>query len=90
MSPKEKHIPDDALRTTVGLTAEDRTAIRWIADVRRSKRDKRTTINDILVDSLWYYLEKVEGKNRNQIRDMVPPLPEPVKAKVTQMPKGKR
>jgi hypothetical protein len=90
--PKEKHIPDDATRTSVCFTAEDRAAIRWISEVRRSKGDRRATINDIIVDSLWYYLETVEKKTREEIRVMTPP---PVPAKehpknVTQMPKPKR
>jgi hypothetical protein len=91
MSPREKHIPDDAHRTSVCLTAGDRTAIRWISEVRRAKKDKRTTSNDILVDLLWYFLEKSEGKTRDQIRAMVPavPIDERAQNKVTDMPKKK-
>jgi len=91
MSPREKHIPDDAQRTSVCLTAEDRAAIRWINEVRRAKKDKRTTTNDILVDALWYFLEKTEGRTRDQIRTMIPSisLDEPLRKKVTQMPKPK-
>jgi hypothetical protein len=91
MSPREKHIPDDALRTTVSLTAEDREAIHWINQVRRAKKDKRTTINDVLVDALWYFLEKVHGKTKEQISAMVPPVAadERPKSKITQMPKPK-
>ena len=89
MSPREKHIPDDAKRTTVGLTPEDSAAIHWIGQSRRNKKDKRTTTNDILVDALWYFLEKTEGKTRDQIRAMIPvSLPdEHPQSKVTQMPK---
>jgi hypothetical protein len=89
MSPREKHIPDGAQRTSVCLTAEDRAAIRWISEVRRSKKDRRTTNNDILVDALWYFLEKVEGKTKDQIRAMLPPAPvfERPRRKVTEMPK---
>jgi hypothetical protein len=93
MSPREKHIPDDAHRTSVCLTAEDRAAIRWISEVRRAKGDKRTTCNDILVDALWYFLEKTEGKTRDQIRATVPAVSvdERVQNKVTEMkPKNKR
>lgn len=92
MSPREKHIPDDALRTSVCLTAEDRGAIRWISEMRRTKKDKRTTTNDILVDALWYFLEKNEGKNREQIRAMLPPAAKeaPPRNKVAEMPKTKR
>lgn len=91
MSPREKHIPDDAHRTSVCLTAEDRAAIRWISEVRRGKKDKRTTSNDILVDALWYFLEKTVGKTKEQIRATVParPVDERTHNKVTEMPKPK-
>lgn len=92
MSPREKHIPDDAQRTSVSLTAEERGAIRWISEVRRAKKDKRTTSNDILVDALWYFLEKTEGKTKDQIRATLPTvtLHERPQNKVTQMPKPQK
>jgi hypothetical protein len=91
MSPREKHIPDSAKRTSVCLTAEDSVAIRWISDVRRAKKNKRTTTNDILVDALWYFLEKTEGKTRDQISLMVPTVQriEPIQSNVTTMPKSR-
>jgi hypothetical protein len=91
MSPREKHIPDDAHRTSVCLTAEDRAAIRWISEVRRAKKERRTTSNDILVDALWFFLEKTEGKTKDQIRATVPSVPvnERPHNKVTEMPKPK-
>ena len=95
MSPREKHIPDDAQRTSVCLTAEDRTAIRWISEVRRAKKDRRTTSNDILVDALWYFLEKTEGKTKDQIRATLPFTVtvnerQRPQDKVTEMPKPKK
>jgi hypothetical protein len=89
MSPREKHIPDNAQRTTVSLTAEDRAAIHWINEVRRGKKDKRTTTNDILVDALWYFLEKTEGRTKEQIRSTIPALPPGAKPKnkIAEMPK---
>jgi hypothetical protein len=91
MSPREKHIPDDALRTTVSLTAEDKGAIHWISQARRAKKNKRTTTNDILVDALWHFLEQTHGKTRDQIRAMIPPVPanETPQSKITEMPKPK-
>jgi hypothetical protein len=91
MSPREKHIPDDAQRTSVCLTAEDRAAIRWLSEVRRAKKNKRTTTNDILVDALWHFLEKTEGKTKDQIRATVPAISVEVRAqnKVTEMPNPK-
>jgi hypothetical protein len=89
MSPREKHIPDDALRTSVCLTAEERAAIRWISEVRRAKKDKRTTTNDVLVDALWYFLEQTMGMTKAKIRATLPEVPvaERPQNKVTEMPK---
>jgi hypothetical protein len=91
MSPREKHIPDDAQRTSICLTAEDRAAIRWIDEVRRRKKDKRRTTNDILVDALWYFLEATEGKTKDQIRDTLPAVSvdDRPQSKITEMPKAK-
>jgi hypothetical protein len=92
MSPREKHVPDDAKRTSICLTAEDRAAIRWISEVRRAKKNRRTTTNDILVDALWYFLQATEGKTKDQIRAMVPvvPLDERRQNKVTEIRKPKK
>jgi|HubBroStandDraft_5_1064220.scaffolds.fasta_scaffold234992_2 hypothetical protein len=89
MSPREKHIPATAKRTSVCLTLEEKAAIRWIADVRSLRGNRRTTINDILVDSLWFYLEKTEGKTKEQIRTTVPEVPVGVvpQTKIREMPK---
>lgn len=91
MSPREKHVPDDAHRTSICLTAEDRAAIRWVSEVRRAKKDKRTTSNDILVDALWYFLEKAENISKDKIRAMVPDVPVDVDVqnKIKEMPKPK-
>jgi hypothetical protein len=91
MSPRQKHIPDDAQRTSVCLTAEERAAIRWISEVRRARKDPRTTINDILVDALWYFLEKTEHKTKPDIRSTIPTPPpkELVRNKVAEMPRPK-
>ncbi len=89
--PREKHIPEDAQRTSICLTAEDRAAIRWISEVRRAKKDRRTTTNDILVDALWHFVEKTEGKTKDQIRGALPDIAvaERRRAKITEMPKSK-
>lgn len=91
MSPRAKHIPEDAHRTSVCLTAEDRAAIRWISEVRRAKKNNRTTSNDILVDALWHFLEQTEGKTKDQIRTTIPAIPteERPQNKITAMPKPK-
>jgi hypothetical protein len=89
MSPKDRHIPASAQRTSVCLTAEERAAIHWISEVRRAKGNKRSRINDILVDALWHFLEKTEGKTKEQISVMVPVIPpdEPIQRNVTEMRK---
>jgi hypothetical protein len=89
VSPREKHVPDEALRTSVCLTTEERAAIRWISEIRRAKKDKRTTTNDILVDALWYFLERAYGRSKEQIKMMVPEVPaeELHQAKIREMPK---
>jgi len=90
MSPREKHIPDDAERTSVCFTAEDRAVIHWIKEVRKGKNEKRATINDIVVDGLTALLEKEGGKTREQIQAMVPAAPAQPTPKVMQMPKPKK
>jgi hypothetical protein len=92
MSPKEKHLADNAKRTSISLTPEDKAAIFLIAMARQSKGDKRNRINDILVDALWYFLEKTTGKTREQIRTVLPgvPIEKRQPAKITEMPKPRR
>lgn len=93
MSPREKHIPDTAQRTSICLTPEDRAAIHWISEVRKGKNDRRTTTNDILVDTLWYFLEKTQGKTRSEIQGMIPaPVTEgnASTSNITEMPKNKK
>jgi len=91
MSPRAKHIPDHAHQTTICLTDEEQAAINWIKAARRLRREDRTTLNDILVDSLWCLLEKVEGKTRDEIRATVPQVPfsQTLQDNVTEMPKPK-
>jgi hypothetical protein len=92
MSPKDKHLADNAKRTSVSLTPEDKAAIFLIGMARQSEGDKRSRINDILVDALWYFFEKTTGKTREQIRTMLPDLPTEKRqpAKITEMPKPRR
>lgn len=64
-------------------------AIQWLKLARDGRGEDRKTINDIIVDALWFLIEK-EGKTREDIRAMLPPRPiaQP-KDKVTEMPKPK-
>ena len=92
MSPRAKHIPDDAYRTTIRLTDEELAAVNWIRTARRQRKNDRKTLNDVLVDGLWVLLGKEEGKTREEIRATIPqrPLPSMAQDNVTQMPKRKR
>jgi hypothetical protein len=72
MSPREKHIPEGASRTSICLTAAERLAIELIGSSRRVAKNRRTTINDILVDALWFFFENAEKKTRDQIEALVP------------------
>ena len=90
MSPREKHISDEAERTSICLTLEDRAAIGWIRDVRKREKNKRTTNNDILVDALWNFLAEKYGRTREQIQLAVPPPLPKQPSKIAQMPKKKR
>ena len=92
MSPKDRHLADNAKRTSVSLTPEDKAAIFLIGMARQAKGEKRIRINDILVDALWYFFEEATGKTKEQIRTMLPDIPreERQPAKITEMPKRKR
>jgi|GEM_PF-2379276 len=92
MSPRPKHTSTDATLTSIKLTDADRAAINWIKLARKGRGDNRGTINDILVDGLWYLLETAEGKTRKDIQATIPAplrLHETLK-KVTEMPKRKK
>jgi hypothetical protein len=91
MSPREKHIPDYAQRTSVCLTAEDKMAIFLVGQSRRLNRSRRTTTNDILVDALWDFFERTERKTKEQVRALLPAAPAEGKprVKVAEMPKPK-
>jgi len=91
MSPRATHTSPDATLTSIKLTDEDRTAINWIKLARKRRGEDRDRINDILVDALWYLLERMERKTREDIQSMMPPPPPAKEAskKVTQMPKRK-
>jgi hypothetical protein len=92
MSPRVKHTSPDATLTSIKLTDEDRTAINWIKLARKRRWDDRDRLNDILVDGLWYLLQRVEQKTRDEIQAMMPSPPPATEAskKVTEMPKPKK
>jgi len=91
MSPRPKHIPANAHQTSISLTDEEQFAVSWIRTVRRQRGEDRKTLNDILVDALWYLLEKKEGKTKAEIHAMIPPaqIAPIVQGNITEMPKPK-
>ncbi len=91
MSPRAKHIPNDAHPTSIRLTDEEIAAINWIRTSRRQKGNDRKTLNDVIVDGVWLLLEREEGKTREDIRETIPTPPiNAAHPKVTEMPKLKR
>jgi hypothetical protein len=92
MSPRAKHIPDNASKTTIRLTDEEMAAINWIRISRNQKGNDRKTLNDVLVDGLWLLLNQEEGKTRDEIQATIPQRQTRAVAQdnVTRMPKPKR
>lgn len=92
MSPKPKHIPDEAYRTTIRLADDEQFAINFLKTARRQKGNDRKTLNDILVDAMWLLLEKEEARSKQEIRAMMPVRP-PEKSgrvNVAEMPKPRK
>lgn len=91
MSPRPKHIPDEAYRTTIRLTGDEQLAINFLKTARRQKGNDRKTLNDILVDGMWLLLEKEEARSKQEIRSMMPlPPMKPGQANVREMPKSRK
>jgi hypothetical protein len=91
VSPKPRHIPPNARPTSISLTDEDHAAVNWIKTARKQRGNDRKTLNDILVDGLWYLLEHTEGKTREDIKATIPHIEPflPQQDKITEMPKPK-
>ncbi len=95
MSPRDKHIPDQATLTSIKLTEEEKTAIHLIKMARKRRGEDRDRMNDILVDGLWLLLKTAEKKTKEDVQAILPPLfpAQPLRGNVTEMPKkskGKR
>jgi hypothetical protein len=89
VSPRPKHVPDDAYRTTIRLSDEELAAINWLRTSRRQRGNERKTLNDVVVDGIWNLLEREEGMTREQIGATIPRRPLTAKApqNVREMPK---
>jgi hypothetical protein len=68
-------------------------AIHVISENRKARKEKKTTATEIVVDAVWYLLERVEHKTREQIEALFPP-PTPAEimpeSKVALMPRPKK
>jgi hypothetical protein len=89
---RKKHIANNAKRTSFSLTPAVELAIDTIKALRRNRNDQRFTPNEILSDAIWKWLLDVEGKKREDIEAIFPPLPvqEVSPSKIAQMPKPKK
>ena len=81
----------DAKRTTIYLNPEEDFALSLIENSRRIRKEKRYQPSEIIADTLWFYLERVEGKSREQLTALLPAPPEQKsQANLTQFPKTVR
>jgi len=64
-----------AKRTTIYLNPAEDLALSVIENSRRIREEKHYQPSEIVADALWLYLERVEGKTREQIEAMLPPAP---------------
>lgn len=89
---RRKVTSDGAKRTTIYLNPEEDFALNFIENSRRIRQDGRYQPSEIIADSLWLYLEKVEGKTREQLTSLLPVAPQAkTPSNVTELrPKGKK
>lgn len=79
-----------AKRTTIYLNPAEDLALSVIENSRRRREERNCERGDIMADAIWLYLEKVEGKTRDQIEALLPPLPLKIQPQnVTEFPKKK-
>lgn len=92
MSPPKNHTEADAKHTTVRLTPLDHEAIHEISKYRQANSNERTRKNDILIDALWELLKRETGKKKDDIKALMPSIPQPERSSnnVAQMLKPKK
>jgi hypothetical protein len=78
-----------AKRTTIYLNPQEDFALSLIENSRRMRGDGRYQPSEIIADAIWFYLEKIEGKNRAQLEALLPSMQEKVRSNLKQFPKGK-
>jgi len=75
-----------AKRTTIYLNPAEDLALSVIENSRRRREERNCQSGDIVADAIWLYLEKVEGKTREQIEALLPPSLEKTKpSRVTEI-----
>jgi len=75
MAGRPKTVSDSAKPTSISFTPTERMAIHVISENRKAREEKRTTATEIVVDAIWYLLEHVERKTREQIEALLPAAP---------------
>lgn len=76
-----------AKRTTIYLDPATDVALNLIENIRRVRLEKRYQPNHIVADAIWFYLEKVEGKTREQIMTLLPAIPQEKESNLKRFPK---
>jgi len=80
-----------AKRTTIYLNPAEDLALSVLENSRRTRGEKRCQPSDIVADAIWIYLERTEGKTRQQVEALLPVTPgkqQPL-GKVTEITKKK-
>jgi hypothetical protein len=72
---RPRTISEKAKPTSISFTPAERMAIHVISENRKAREEKKTTASEIVVDAVWYLLEQVEHKTREQIEALLPPAP---------------
>jgi hypothetical protein len=90
---RPRTVSKNARATSVSYTPAERMALHVISENRKSRNEKRTTTNEIVVDAIWHLLETAEHRTRVQIETLLPPAPpevEKTQIKIMQMQKPKK
>jgi hypothetical protein len=69
---RDKHLQQDARRTSISLTPAEELALDVIQKRKRAKHQGRDTPSEIVAEALWRFLEEVEGIKREQIESLLP------------------
>ncbi|MGD0510702.1 MAG: hypothetical protein ABSA33_02580 [Candidatus Micrarchaeaceae archaeon] len=88
---RPRTISEGAKRTTIYLDPVTDVALNLIENSRRLRKEKRYQPNHIVADAIWFYLEKVEGKTRQQLEALLPAPQDRQETNLKEFPKkGKK